>query len=84
MNTIRWIDIDKHYNPTSLCSQLPIANVIEQPYRINAMKEHISSFHYAEILEQRFDNGVLSELTDYPNFVLWKAVPVQGKIKNFP
>jgi primase-polymerase (primpol)-like protein len=48
------------------------------------MKEHLSTFQYAETLEQQFERGVLSELTDYPNFVLWKAVPVQGKIKKIP
>ena len=36
--------------------------------------------HYAELLEQRFSNGMLAELQAYPNFVTWTLTQDDKKI----
>src|SRR2546421_348031 len=39
---------------------------------------------YAQDLRERFSNGFLSELTPYPQFVVWKYVMEQKKLKKRP
>ena len=39
---------------------------------------------YAQDLRERFQSGLLSELTLYPQFVVWKYVVEQGKLKKRP
>src|SRR5437588_11113714 len=39
---------------------------------------------YAQALRERFQSGLLSELTPYPQFVIWKYTVEQGKLKKRP
>ena len=39
---------------------------------------------YAQGLRERFQSGLLSELTPYPQFVVWKYTVEQGKLKKRP
>src|SRR3989440_8885329 len=39
---------------------------------------------YAQDLRERFQSGMLSELTSYPQFVVWKYTVEQGKLKKRP
>src|SRR5260370_5315365 len=39
---------------------------------------------YAQDLSERFSNGLLSELTPYPHFVVWKYVMEHKKLKKRP
>lgn len=39
---------------------------------------------YAQDLRERFSNGLLSELTPYPQFVVWKYTMEQKKLKKRP
>src|SRR6266566_5555185 len=39
---------------------------------------------YAQDLRERLQSGLLSELTPYPQFVVWKYVVEQGKLKKRP
>src|SRR2546421_2667883 len=39
---------------------------------------------YAQDLRERFSHGMLSELTPYPQFVVWKYTKEQGKLKKRP
>src|SRR5437870_647226 len=48
---------------------------------------HQEQRNYARIaqdLRERFQAGLLSELTPYPQFVVWKYVVEQGKLKKRP
>src|SRR5438105_3994517 len=39
---------------------------------------------YAQDLRERFQKGMLSELTPYPHFVVWQYTVEQGKLKKRP
>src|SRR5437667_1272733 len=39
---------------------------------------------YSQDLRERFSHGILSELTPYPQFVVWKYTVEQGKLKKRP
>ena len=39
---------------------------------------------YSQDLRERFSSGMLSELTSYPHFVVWKYVMEQKKLKKRP
>src|SRR2546427_9007663 len=48
---------------------------------------HQEQRHYAgkaQDLRERFQSGLLSELTSYPQFVVWKYTIEQGKLKKRP
>jgi hypothetical protein len=36
------------------------------------------------MLKKRFSEGVREELMDYPNFIVWKSISIQGKTKKLP
>ena len=40
--------------------------------------------NYADALEKRFTAGLLAELQEYPQFVVWKGVQAGDKIKKLP
>src|SRR5438477_1653013 len=39
---------------------------------------------YAQVLRERLQSGLLSELTPYPQFVVWKYTVEDGKLKKRP
>ena len=39
---------------------------------------------YAQDIRERLQSGLLSELTAYPQFVVWKYTVEQGKLKKRP
>src|SRR2546421_7156732 len=46
--------------------------------------EHRRYAGYAQDLRERFQSGMLSELTPYPHFVVWKYTTEQRKLKKRP
>src|SRR2546423_3339160 len=57
-----------------------------QPERIpqNRPAEQRPYAGYAQDLRERLQSGLLSELTPYPQFVVWKYTVEQGKLKKRP
>jgi len=57
-----------------------------QPERTpqNGLQEQRHYVGYAQDLRERFQSGLLVELLSYPQFVVWKYTPEQGKLKKRP
>src|SRR6266566_4230523 len=65
---------------------LPRKETIMQPERTpqNRPQEQRDYAGKAQDLRERLQAGLLSELTPYPQFVVWKYVVEQGKLKKRP
>ncbi len=50
----------------------------------NRLQEQRHYVGYAQDLRERFQSGLLVELLSYPQFVVWKYTPEQGKLKKRP
>src|SRR2546425_8917367 len=50
----------------------------------NRLQEQRGYAGYAQDLRERLQSGLLSELTPYPQFVVWKYTVEQGKLKKRP
>src|SRR5437016_14160167 len=50
----------------------------------NRLQEQRHYVGYAQDLRERLHSGLLSELIAYPQFVVWKYNPEQGKLKKRP
>src|SRR3989440_12744201 len=56
-------------------------------YTGRSLEQRAEQRHYAgkaQDLRERFQSGLLSELTTYPQFVVWKYTVEQGKLKKRP
>ncbi len=50
----------------------------------NTHQEQTNYAGYAQDLRERLQSGLLSELTPYPQFVVWKYTVENNKLKKLP